>query len=305
MVIINETFIEKYRPKNIDNMVGIDKEFFRKIVNEPLKFPHILLYSTKPGTGKTSLSKVLIRELGADSLIMNASDERKIDDIRDKIKRFVETKSMKQNIPKIVLLDEVDGMLKASQEALRSLMENYPARFILTCNNIGDIIEPIQSRCQVINMQLPNKEEIIKKLKEICKLEELELEEDAYKLLCDKEYPSIRNMLNNLYLFKIKGYKKILVSDMNLIRNKYIDIYDLVLQNKLTLARKEWLENGYPLKEVLRYFFDQVMKDLPPAIEFIIDLIARTEISMRDNTDKDIIMFDFIIKFRKLIHIGE
>ena len=142
----NQVWTEKYRPKEWDGLICDFKEKFIRLLKEPKQMQHILLFSQKPGTGKTTIAKIIINQLKADNLQLNASDERKMEVIREKIKTFVKSMSSNPGVPRIVFLDECDGMLKASQEALRSLMEEYTdnAKFILTCNNIDKIIEPIQ-----------------------------------------------------------------------------------------------------------------------------------------------------------------
>ena len=303
--MIKEVYIEKYRPQKLDEMIGIDKELFKTLISNPSKLPNILLYSPQPGTGKSSLAKVLIKELGAESLQLNASDERSIDVVRNKIKRFVETCSINPDTPKIVLLDEVDGMKGKgddTQEALRGIMENKKTKFILTCNDVNDVIEPIQSRCSLkINMQLPNKDEIYKHLLFICEKENIKITEEALEEIVKLYYPSIRNMLNYLYTLSLKGLNNVNLKDIEKLKGIYENLYNKVKSGLLLDARKEWLEFNYPLRDVLKYFFISIIKEGPVTIEQIIKLITETDYRFSVHVDNDINMFNFIIEFYKLI----
>jgi DNA polymerase III delta prime subunit len=156
---MNNLFVEKYRSKTLEEYIGSNevKNKFQEFIDTQ-EIPNILLYGT-PGCGKSTLAKILVNNIDCDKLIINASDERGIDIIRDKIKGFVVSRSFKKW--KIVILEEADGILEASQKALRVLLEEYSehARFILTCNYVGKIIPAIQSRCQSFSIIPPSKVE--------------------------------------------------------------------------------------------------------------------------------------------------
>lgn len=204
---INSMWVEKYRPKKIDDMVGDFKEKIKMHLKEPSKMQHLLLHSVTAGSGKSSLAKVIINELQSDALVLNSSSDRKIETIREKVNEFVKTKSSKQGTRRIVFMDEADGMLPASQDALRNLMETYSdnAMFILTCNTISKIIDPIQSRCLKIEFSKPDKEDIMQYLKKICEAEELEYTENGLKKIIEINYPSIRNCVQVLQSLHTEG----------------------------------------------------------------------------------------------------
>ena len=167
---INSIWTEKYRPKKVSDMVGNFKDKILKYLEHPESLPHFLLHSKTPGTGKTTLAKAIINELRCDHIILNSSDDRKIDVIRDKVKEFAMTQSSVPGLRKCVFMDEFDGMLKASQEALRNLMETYASNvfFILTCNNINKVHDAIQSRCKSISFSYPSDDEVVLYLEDIC-----------------------------------------------------------------------------------------------------------------------------------------
>ena len=184
---IDSVWTEKHRPEKIAEVVGDFRDKVEKYLDKPDSIPHFLLYSKAPGTGKTSLAKAIIKQLDCDALYLNSSDDRKIDTIREKVKEFAMTMSSKVGKRRIVFMDEFDGMLKASQEALKNIMETYQKNviFILTANNIHKVIEPIQSRCQKICLASPNKNEIAQYLEYICKEEGMTCTPDGLKHLVD------------------------------------------------------------------------------------------------------------------------
>ena len=186
---------EKYRPQKVSDMVGEFKDKIMSYLQNSNNMPHFLLHSKVPGTGKTTLMKAIVNELDCDYLLINSSDDRKIEVIREKVKQFCTTKSSKIGKRRAILLDEADGMLKPSQDALRNIMETYAknAFFILTANNINKIIEPLQSRCVVIPFSYPKKEDVYKYLEMICQKEKLDYSEDGLLKLIELNYPSIRN----------------------------------------------------------------------------------------------------------------
>jgi len=200
-------WIDKYRPTNISEIVCSEKTKIIEYLKSPDTFPSLLLHSSKPGTGKTSLSNVIINELGCNARRINASDDRTLETIRNNVKEFARSKST-NGIRKCIFMDEFDGMPKLSQESLRNIIETYSNNvfFIFTCNNINKIIPAIQSRCLKILFTTPNKTNINQHLTMICKNEGLVFTNEGIDKLIHVNYPSIRDCvmcLQDLYTRKL------------------------------------------------------------------------------------------------------
>lgn len=198
-------FVEKYRPQSVDSYVG--NQEFKDIVSLYIAendIQNLLLYGPA-GTGKTSAAKLIVNKIECDYIYINASDERGIDTIREKVVGFASTMSFKPL--KVVILDEADYLTIQSQAALRNVMEQYSrnTRFILTCNYVEKIIDPIQSRCQVVNIIPPSKKDIALHLVSILEEEKIEYEKESLKDVVNTYYPDLRKMLNTIQMFSKKG----------------------------------------------------------------------------------------------------
>jgi len=210
----NTLWCERYRPSTMNDFVG-NKHIKDKIDSfiEEQDIPH-LLFAGKAGTGKTTLAKILIKNIDCDYLFINASDENSVDTIRNKIKGFVTTIGFKGL--KIVVLDEADYVSPNGQAALRNLMETFSrhARFILTCNYQERIIEPIISRCQQFSLNPPLQRDIAMHLAKILKNEGVKYELEDLKTLVVSYYPDIRKVINTAQLFSKNGKLKLDVQQL-------------------------------------------------------------------------------------------
>ena len=198
-----EIWTEKYRPVKFEEMVG-QQEIIKRVKSlvQALNIPH-LMFAGPAGTGKSTLALIIVKELfGAawreNYLELNASDERGIDVVRQKVKDFARTKAL-ENIPfKVIFLDEADALTKEAQQALRRTMENYTntCRFIMSCNYSSSIIDPIQSRCVVFRFKLLEKKDITEVIKKIAEKEKLTLTGDVSNTIYEASEGDCRRAIN-------------------------------------------------------------------------------------------------------------
>ena len=201
----SEIWTEKYRPIIFEEVVG-QREIIKRVRSlvQALNIPH-LLFAGPAGTGKSTLALIIVKELFGDTwrdnyLELNASDERGIDVVRQKVKDFARTKAM-GNVPfKVIFLDEADALTREAQQALRRTMENYTntCRFILSCNYSSSIIDPIQSRCVVFRFKLLEKKDVISIITRISEKEKLKLTDDASSALYEASEGDCRRAINLL-----------------------------------------------------------------------------------------------------------
>ena len=250
---IDLIWAEKYRPASFEDMVLSDamREILNKFVKEDM-IPHLLL-TGNVGCGKTTIAKIFLDTLDCESITLNASNERGIDVIRDKIMQFAMMSSLRKF--KIVFLDEADALTSEAQFAMRNLMETYSdqTRFILTCNYVNRILEPIRSRCQVLEFQELGKNHVFKFLTRILTTEKITFDKGDLLTIIDLYYPDIRTMLNTIQLncinkvLNIKHLKRFL---------DYSDVVNWIKKGDYKNLR----QNTYKFNflDAFRYLFDRV-----------------------------------------------
>jgi replication factor C small subunit len=210
MAVNEETlmWVEKYRPKNLDEVVDLKDvvESLKAFMRNPKTMPH-LLFAGIPGTGKTTLALCIARELFGQNwktftLELNASDERGIDTVRERVKDFSRySRAAFGNVPfALIILDESDQMTGPAQTALRRIMEtsSRTSRFILICNYSGKIIEPIQSRCAVFRFSKLDPKAMVEHLKFIAEKERITLSHEAAERIVDYAEGDLRHAINAL-----------------------------------------------------------------------------------------------------------
>ena len=257
-----ELWVEKYRPTTLEEYVG--NEIIKDKIADYLKQGSIqnLLFHGVAGTGKTTLAKLIAKNLNCDLLYINASDERGIDTIRDKIIPFAS--SMSFNDVKIVILDEADYITPQAQATLRNTIESCSktTRFIFTCNYLERIISPLQSRCQTFEITPPSKDEVIDLICEISVKEELKINTknntDNVLSVVDTHYPDIRKIVNTIQGSIVDGEVKI---DNNSLKNTQLGglvVDALIRKAKLSEIRQILADSGSrEFDDLFKYIYDK------------------------------------------------
>jgi replication factor C small subunit len=259
----NSLWVEKFRPGTLEGYVGNEHIVEKvKLYIESGDVPHLLFYG-QAGTGKTTLAKIIANNVDADVMYINASDENNVDTVRTKIKNFASTIGFRKW--KIVILDEADYMTANGQAALRNLMETFSntTRFILTCNYVEKIIDPIQSRCQAFAIVPPSKIDVAKRVAGI--LDELSITYDKKDLVAiiNAGYPDIRRVLNACQRQVID--KELRVDNDSIIQANYM--------TKLLETLKSDLNKKDAFKEIRQLIADSKVKDFTNLHKFLFDEI--------------------------------
>ena len=261
---MKELWVEKYRPKTVEGYVFKDdtlKNQIEKWIKEK-SIPH-LLFSGNAGTGKTTLAKVLLNEIGVedtDVLFANGSKEgRKIEWV-DKLIGFCQT--MPFGDYKVVVIDEADYMNKDSvQPALRNLMEEYShsVRFILTCNYPHRIITPVKSRCQEIHIEKTDLNEFTARVATILVEENIEFDLDTLDTYVKGTYPDLRKCINNVQMNSLTG-KLLVPEQVDGSADYRIEMVDLFKKGKINEARKLLCSQARPeeMEEIYRWMYDNI-----------------------------------------------
>ena len=253
-------WVERYRPQDLSTYVG--NEHLKTKVERFLddgNVPHLLLYG-RAGGGKTTLAKIIVNHIECDYLYINASDERNIDLVRDKLKTFASSVGFKPM--KVVILDEADYLnVNSAQPALRNLMETFSAhcRFILTCNYVEKIIDPIQSRCQTYKIIPPSKKEVAVHAKTILEKENISFDLDDLALVVTAGYPDLRKVINELQRMSING--KLSIDKDGMIHNEFKLQFLDAIRNKesISTVRKMVADSNFTeYTELYRLLYDEV-----------------------------------------------
>jgi len=271
-------WIERYRSENLDQYIG--NEVIKSRITDCIAqndIPHFI-FSGTAGTGKTTLAKLIVNNIKCDYIYLNASDENGIDMIREKVKGFASAASF-QPI-KVVILDEADFLTQPAQAALRNIIEEYSAstRFVLTCNYIERLIEPLTSRCEIHILKPPSMGEVAKHVcTNILDIEKVEYDIKEVAALIKDSYPDIRSIIKNLQAGTKDNQFKFTVSSTDWL-------------NKLTTIlssrdKKAW----YDIRQLVA---DAQVDDFQTAYRFLFDNLDKY--SYGHDAEISVVLDDFI-----------
>jgi replication factor C small subunit len=271
-------WIEKYRSENLEQYIGNEavKDRIADCITKN-DIPHFL-FAGSAGTGKTTLAKLIVKNIQCDYLYINASDENGIDIIRDKVKGFASTSTFKPL--KVVILDESDFLTQPAQAALRNLIEEYSitTRFVLTCNYIERLIEPLQSRCEIHLLKPPTKSAVAK---HIC-TNILDVEGVTY------EIQDVARIINELYP-DVRSIIKVLQSNVRDSKLTITTLDDNWCKQLIQILNKRDKNAWYQIRQLVA---DSQVDDFQTAFRYMFEHLP--EFSYGHDAELSIILDDFI-----------
>ena len=260
--IKHSLWVEKYRPTTLDTYIGNEHLKSKvKVYLESGDLPHLLLFG-KAGTGKTTFAKLLVNNINCDYLYINASDENSVDVVREKVKNFASTMGFQDM--KVIILDECDYITPNAQAALRNLMETFSkhCRFILTCNFVERIIDPIQSRCQSFQIIPPDRKQVAVHMSNILQSESITSDNKDIVTLVNGGYPDIRRVINS--------------AQRQVVDNKLVIDEAMITQNDYKLSLLEILktqDKKNSFKNIRQLIADSKVTDFSDLFRLLFDTI--------------------------------
>ena len=283
-------WVEKYRPSNLSEIVNQTEIIgsLEALIKDPTDMPH-LMFSGSAGVGKTTTALCIARQILGEyskdyTLELNASDERGIGMVREKVKKFSRYAGMVDVPFKIIILDEADEMTSDAQTALRRIIEDTAkyCRFILIANNISKIIDPIQSRCATFKFTSIPEQDVINHLEEIAKKEKVKVDKKGLKAIYDYSEGDLRHAINLMQATASLGEiseEHVKVS-AGLTKTSDVDgVLKMALSGKIIDAREKMIElikvYGMSESDFLKYLNSAVFKTKHEKISDILEIIAK------------------------------
>ena len=271
-------WVERYRSETLDQYICSEnlKDRIQSFIDSN-DIPH-LIFSGTAGTGKTTLAKLIVTNIKCDYIYINASDENGIDVIREKVKGFASAASFQPL--KVVILDESDFLTQPAQAALRNIIEEYSAstRFVLTCNYIERLIEPLQSRCEIHMLKPPSMGQVAKHvITNILEVEKVEFDINEVAALIKDSYPDVRSIIKNLQAGTKDNKFTFTVSSTDWL-NKLTDIL-------MSRDKKAW----YTIRQLVA---DTQVDDFQTAYRYMFDNLEKY--SFGHDAEISVVLDDFI-----------
>jgi replication factor C small subunit len=308
-------WVEKYRPTKLSEIVNQTEIIgsLKALIKDPTDMPH-LLFSGSAGVGKTTTALCITRQILGEytkecTLELNASDERGIGMVREKVKKFSKFAGMADVPFKIIILDEADEMTSDAQTALRRIIEDTAkiCRFILIANNVSKIIDPIQSRCATFKFTSVSEEDVITRLEEIAKIEKVKADKKGLKAIYEYSEGDLRHSINLMQATASLGgiTEENVKSSAGLTKTSDVDeILKITLSGKITDAREKMIElikvYGMSESDFLKYLNSAVFKSKHDKLADILEVIAKYDYRILVGANSEIQLTAMLAELAKI-----
>jgi len=314
---ITGMWVEKYRPKKLSEIINQTEIIgsLETLIKDPTDMPH-LLFSGSPGVGKTTTALCLSRQILGEKnynlnsiLELNASDERGIEMVRVKVKKFSKWSGFADIPFKIIILDEADEMTSAAQTALRRIIEDASkiCRFILIANNVSKIIEPIQSRCAAFKFTSVSEEDVIARLEEIAKKEKVKVDKKGLNAIYEYTEGDLRHAINLMQATASLGgiTEENVKASAGLTKTSDVDeVLKIALSGKVVEAREKMIElikvYGMSESDFLKYLNSAVFKSKHAKLSDILQVIAKYDYRILVGANSEIQLSAMLAELAKL-----